>query len=308
MVAKTALDPAIATMGGASRAGVMPQAEWQERAAAHADRVRPWVEDRRTRRSTGRPHAVWDFLFDYYPYSPGRLATWHPGLGVVLAGPAASSYLTQEGYRAHPDGVTADVTVARVPRLRVAIAVLAGTASRPPATGCFGMHEWAMTYGLGQGDVRHAYVPLRLPPEEIARTVDEVGLRCTHFDAYRFFTPPATPLNEHRPTRASQPDDEQPGCLHASMDLYKYASWFAPLVGSDLLADCFENAAGARELDMRASPYDVSDYGLAPVRVETPEGRRTYVELQRAAAEQSAPLRERLLARLREVQTALSTT
>jgi hypothetical protein len=280
---------------------VLDQQEWQQLAAAHAARVRPWAADRVARRSAGRPHAVWDFLFDYYPYSPGRLATWHPGHGVVLSGPAAGAYLSERGYVSVDGGVTADLSAASAGRLAVAIAILAGTHGRPAALGCFGLHEWAMTYGLAQEEVRHAYVPLRLAPEEISRTVESIGLRCTHIDAYRFFTPDAAPLNAHVPTRDSQADDEQPGCLHASMDLYKYACWFAPLVGSDLVADCFENAATARELDMRASPYDVSSFGLAPVRVETAAGRREYVELQSALAERSAPLRERLLSTLREL-------
>ena len=66
---------------------------------------------------------------------------------------------------------------------------------------------------------------------------------------------------EHEPTRATQPDLEQPGCLHAAMDLYKYAMWFQQFVGSDLVADCFEVARKARELDMRAAPYDLADLG-----------------------------------------------
>mgnify|MGYP000857668633 CR=1 FL=1 len=284
----------------------LDQPAWRALAAAHADRVRPWVADRLARRSAGRPHAVWDFLFDYYPYSPGRLATWHPGHGVVLAGPAATTYLSERGYVAVDGGVTADPAAASPQRLRLAIAILGRTRDRAPMTGCFGLHEWAMTYGQAPAEVRHTYVPLRLEPAQIAETVDAIGLRCTHVDAYRFFTPEALPLNEHRPTRSTQPDDEQPGCLHASMDLYKYASWFAPLVGSDLVTDCFENAAAARELDMRASPYDVSSYGLEAVRVETAEGRREYVELQRAVIERTAPLRDRLLARLRDVQDVFS--
>ncbi len=283
---------------------VLAEDDWQARAAAHADRVQPWVADRLARRSSGRPHAVWDFLFDYYPYSPGRLATWHPGLDVVLGGQAARRYLVEEGYRETANGVTADATTARLPRLRVAIAILAGTRDRAPMMGCFGMHEWAMTYGLEPADVRHPYVPLRLSQAEIARTVDEVGLRCTHVDAYRFFTPAATPLNEGRPSRASQVDDEQPGCLHASMDLYKYASWFAPFVGSDLVADCFENAARARELDMQASPYDMSTYGLAAVPVETAAGRREYASRQRDLMTATVPLRDRLLEALRAVAAA----
>ena len=123
----------------------LDQPAWRALAAAHADRVRPWVADRLARRSAGRPHAVWDFLFDYYPYSPGRLATWHPGHGVVLAGPAATTYLSERGYVAVDGGVTADPAAASPQRLRLAIAILGRTRDRAPMTGCFGLHEWAMT-------------------------------------------------------------------------------------------------------------------------------------------------------------------
>jgi hypothetical protein len=91
---------------------------------------------------------------------------------------------------------------------------------------------------------------------------------------------------------------DQPGCLHANMDLYKYAMWFSPLVGSDLIADCFELAREARTLDMRASPYDVAVFGTEPIRVETPEGRREYVTHQRRVVDRAGDLRARLLAGL----------
>lgn len=48
------------------------------------------------------------------------------------------------------------------------------------------------------------------------------------------------------------------GCVHAAMDLFKYAYQLYPFVSSDLLRDCLELAITARKLDMRASPYDVS--------------------------------------------------
>ena len=41
------------------------------------------------------------------------------------------------------------------------------------------------------------------------------------------------------------------------MDLYKWAYKLGPLVESELVMDCLELAADARELDMRASPYDL---------------------------------------------------
>jgi hypothetical protein len=78
------------------------------------------------------------------------------------------------------------------------------------------------------------------------------------------------------------------------MDLYKWASKYAALVGSDLVADCFELARDARRLDMEAAPYDLRPLGYTPVAVETPEGRTDYVRRQRLLVERAAPLRERL--------------
>jgi hypothetical protein len=49
-------------------------------------------------------------------------------------------------------------------------------------------------------------------------------------------------------------------------------------------------------LDMRASPYDLSDLGYPPVRIETPEGRSAYARAQADFARRAAPLREQLIA------------
>ena len=299
---------------GATTACLYPaevhESDWLPLAEAHADRVRPWVDGRLARRPRGEKNAIEDFLFDYYPYSPGRLATWHPGHGVVLEGMHAQRYLDLAGYRSVDGGVTADLAWLGPRRLRLdlAIRILTSTSTRPAMTGCFGLHEWAMVYGLDQEQVRHHYLPLRISPSEVAATVDAVGLRCTHIDAYRFFTPTAVPLNEYEPTRETQPAMEQPGCLHSSMDLYKYAFWFAPLVSSDLIADCFENAARARELDMRASPYDMTPFGLEAIPVETPEGRRQYAFGQQAVISASVPLRTRLVATLTALRDAADCT
>jgi hypothetical protein len=282
------------------------QEEWQRRATEHAERVRAWVDARLARRAAGRKHAVDDFLFDYYPFSPAKLSAWHPGYGVVLEGPEARSYLAHPSYIEASDGVTADPSrlTSKRPRLNLAIRILSGTKSRPAMTGCFGLHEWAMVYGLTQGEVRHEDLPLRVSPDTIAATVDEIGLRCTHIDAFRFFTPPAVPLNGLEPTRATQPDLEQPGCLHASMDLYKYAFWFSPFVSSELVTDCFELARTARQVDMAASPYDCGDLGLHPIRVESAEGRQQYAAAQKELMDQSAPLRARLEAVLVELRVS----
>ena len=75
------------------------------------------------------------------------------------------------------------------------------------------------------------------------------------------------------------------------MDLYKWCYKLGPLVDSELLLDCLELAADARELDMRASPYDLADYGFEPIAVETPAGRAEYVRAHRRSPTRAAPLR-----------------
>jgi hypothetical protein len=274
---------------------VLDEESWRPRAEAHARRVDTWTTDRLERAARGRRHPVDDFLFEYYPTRAGQLRRWHPGLGVALAG--ATELAQDPAYREVGDGVlTVDTT--RFVRRRDGLAWIEGlvrrTAERPARLGCFGLHEWAMVYGLEQDEVRHESWPLRLAPQSIREVVDEQGVRCTHYDAFRFFTPESVPLNELAPTRATQPDLEQPGCLHATMDLYKWTSKYAALVGSDLVADTFALAREARRLDMEAAPYDLAALGYLPIPVETPDGRAESVRRQRLLVERAAPLRARV--------------
>ncbi len=262
---------------------VWPQRFWRGRAEAHEERVRPWVEPRLQRRMHGRKHPVDDFLFEYYGFSPAKLARWHPGWGVALEGPAPHLEHAP-GFTMRPDTaveVDPQVRDRLADRAARTLALLEATQGRQPVTGCFALHEWAMVYRSPAEDVRHAAWPLRLPAEEIAATVEGQGLRCTHFDAYRFFTTEARPRNPLALTRSSQIDTEQPGCLHATMDLYKWAYRLAPALGAELIADCFALARASRELDMRAAPYDLSALGVRPIPVETPDGRREYARAQR---------------------------
>jgi hypothetical protein len=190
--------------------------------------------------------------------------------------------------------VSADFLRTRLSTVGFVADLLRGTQARAPQFGCFGMHEWAMVYRTEE--VRHGGVPLRLGAAGTDAVVESMPLRCTHFDAYRFFTAAAAPRNRGVPTRAAQRDWEQPGCLHANMDLYKWCFKLGPLVPSELLVDCLQLAAEAREVDMRASPYDLSHLGFEPITVEEPAGRAEYVRYQGVIAERAAPLRAALLA------------
>ncbi|WP_099020748.1 3-methyladenine DNA glycosylase [Mycolicibacterium palauense] len=274
----------------------LSEAEWTRRAAEHRERAGRFVEPHRRRAAAGQAHPVWDFLFTYYSLRPRQLLRWHPGYGTVLTGAGAErAYRGAGGYRRHGDGVTVgpEYLRGRLDTVRFVAALLAATARRPAQLNCFGLHEWAMVYR--SDEVRHPSVPLRLGAPGTDRVLESMPLRCSHFDAYRFFTDDAAGRNAVPLTRADQVDREQPGCVHATMDLYKWCYKLGPLVHSALLLDCLELAAAARELDMRASPYDLTAYGFAPVRVEQAAGRAEYVRCQTELAQRAAPLRQELI-------------
>ncbi|WP_029253739.1 3-methyladenine DNA glycosylase [Paraoerskovia marina] len=290
-----------------STTAVIPAATWQPAAADHARRADALTATWRASRDRGEKHAIEDFLFSYYPTRVSHLRRWHPGVGRALAGDgtgAAETDLAERStcrwYARLPDATVAldaDAFVAErggtVHRVR---ALLVATAGRPGHFGCFGLHEWAMVYkdrAAGR-DQRHP-LPLRLGHEGTDAVVEQHPVRCSHFDAFRFFTPEARDHNQWRPTRENQPATEQAGCLHAGMDLYKWATKLSPAVPGDLLLDCFELARDIRYLDMRASPYDVSSYGLDAVPIETASGKAEYVRSQREFAERGQALRGRLV-------------
>jgi hypothetical protein len=276
---------------------ILAEHDWHARRDQHEVKMRGWIEPRLARTSRKEKHPVEDFLFEYYAYRPAKLLRWHPGLGVALQGETARQYLCYKEYHQTAAGITVGVfelSPERIESIRWLRDLLRRMSERPAAFGCFGLHEWAMVYQ--PGSVRHADWPLRVTFAEIAHVVESLGLRCTHYDAYRFFTPAARPRNKYQPTREGTLTLEQPGCLHANMDLYKWAFKLAPFSSSELVADCFELAARIRTLDMRASPYDLRALGYPPVCVETPEGRAEYESLQREFASLAWPLRNRLTA------------
>ncbi|MCO1577445.1 3-methyladenine DNA glycosylase [Crossiella sp. SN42] len=277
---------------------VLDEADWHAQRATYLERIRPWTEGHRARKAGGEKHPVLDFMFTYYSFKPAQLERWHPGPGVTLAGDSALEYLRWPAYTRTAEGVTLDPAAFPPARRRTAefvVALLSATASRPPRLGCFGLHEWAMVYRTSPEQVRHVGWPLRLGHEGTDRLVENSQVRCSHFDAFRFFTEPARPLNTLQPTREGQLELEQPGCLHATMDLFRWGYKLAPHTPSALIADCFELALAVRELDMRASPYDLAALGYPPVRIETGEGRAEYVKMQSAFSRRAEPLRAALV-------------
>ena len=277
---------------------ILEELDWQARRSAHENRVRVWTGPHRERALRGEKHPVYDFLFTYYHHRPGWLKQWHPGPGVALAGDAAREYLRWKEYRSGTHGVAVDAAALAPHRKEFVVwlkGLFEGMLNRPALFSCFGAHEWAMVYRQTPEEVRHNAYPLRFPPNEIRAIVEASPLNCTHFDAFRFFTAPARPLNRQQLTRPSVSAVEQRGCLHANMDLYRWAFKLSPFTPGELVADCFALARDIREVDMRASPYDLRSLGFDPIRVETPEGRVEYEDHQRRFAKEGEPLRLRLM-------------
>lgn len=305
------MSPTDVTDVRADHATALSAAQWQPSAAAHAERIGAFTDPLVALHDDGVNHPVYDFLFSYYSLSPAALKRWHPGPGVVVADPSAEEQAPHAQWkfyrRVEPDaaaglphgGWTVDVMRFREERASMidfALRLLPATRERTARLSCFGLHEWAMAYRSDVHGTRHSTVPLRLGAAGTDAVVEDHHISCSHFDAFRFYAPEARGFNQLNPTRASMVEMEQPGCLHANMDLYKWCGKLLPLMDSELLADCFELAWEIRVMDMQASPYDLADWGFEPIRIETPEGKAEYVRAQRAFSERSQVLRDRIIA------------
>ncbi len=305
--------------GDAGHLSVLPAARWMALREEHQQQVHELTKNHRRRRRSAELHPVWDFMFSYYPVSPGKLSHWHPGAGTWLdmenTGemakvaseekqhllPHYKDHYVQRGtvwgldLQRHWDDRGKSITY--IHRL------LSLTKQRPPQLGCFGLHEWAMVY---RDTPRHPE-PLRLGAEGTNQMVENSQLKCTHIDAFRFFTPQAAPRNQLRPTRETQTELEQPGCLHATMDVYKWATKLGPLLPGELWLRTFALACDVRVLDMEASPYDLQEWGFAPVKIEEPAGRAEYVRRQQELMRRGQALRGEILDILEEAFPHLRT-
>ena len=279
---------------------ILEQDQWEAISASHLNTARRFTDGPRHRRDRGERHPVEDFLFEYYPYAFSLIEQWHPGVGLSLRYKNLETLppqFTGKRYR-RENGICfldlAKVTDKERSRLEWIASLLRATQSHIPNFACHGMHEWAMVYRAEE--IRHSSIaPLRLPQEEIDALIESRSITCTHHDAFRFFATDARPLNRIQPTLDTRHENEQPGCVHANMDLYKWAAKSMPWIGSSLLIEAFALATQLRDLDMRASPYDLSEWGVIPMKIETTDGRRDYEAQQRRLAGFTNELRTRLI-------------
>ena len=202
--------------------------------------------------------------------------------------------------------------------------LLERTLDATPVLHCYGLHEWAMQYqpaipntesSLPPSAKYQSHLKLRVDRQTLNQTVEENTLHCTHVDAWKFFAKEALPLNQFHaqqianqnslptsllPSGSERPpwllQSEQPACVHTTMDLLKLALKLGPFCESDLFCNVLQVTIAARSLDVAASPYDAhTQYGVAPIRIETHAGRNAYKQRQLELMKQAQPIRRALL-------------
>lgn len=273
-------------------------------------------------------HPIYNFLIEYYGLKGAkgtrRLARWSPGPrgvneSILLEGACEEDFgsiLHLRGAIMEEDGIMyspfeffgkgnpekrEDAARAATPYLWYR-SILQNTAQAEPILHCHGLHEWAMQYQPPGAPPPpsakyQGHLPLRVDQQVINEAVERKGVSCTHVDALRYFAPAAGPLNHHgfKLERIDQLRLEQPACVHAHMDLLKILLRLQPFCEAELLQRVLEIALKARRLDVAASPYDVSSYGVDTVAVESKNGRAQYRTEQLALMKAAAPVREDLL-------------
>ncbi len=272
--------------------------EWQDLRISYLHQVEPWLQQHQIRRAAGKKHPVYDFLFEYYSVRPARLREWTPGIGVVLEGAGREDVFSDRAWHFTEEGAWIDCEQfpqRRLDSLLWVIGLLRAINNQKANFGCFGLHEWAMVYR--SSSLRHNY-SLRVSEHELEKFLESREIHCSHFDAFRFFSEEARPLNVLQPNSSTRYQLEQPGCVHVNMDLYKWAMKFHPWVSSETVLHSLNLAISARELDMRASPYDLRELGFDPIRIETIQGREEYALEQKKLSDRAVILRRQLLSEL----------
>lgn len=118
--------------------------------------------------------------------------------------------------------------------------ILMATIDAEPILFCHGLHEWAMQYRPEgypppPSSKYQSHLPFRVDQHTINAAVERRGVYCTHVDALRYFAPAAKSWNQFGEygTNLSRKDQitlEQPACVHANMDLLKYAVRLSPWI------------------------------------------------------------------------------
>lgn len=193
-----------------------------------------------------RNHPIYNFIFVYFFFNRKILFQYSPGIHVEIEGVHDSQELMSINLAPELQSVSSQRNFLAISSnekkiskkfLQRTLHLLKSIQSKLPSFWCFGLHEWAMQYNsIQQTSTKNSTfqsLPLRVTQQQIESLLNPPRhenqysvprLRCTHYDAIRFFTPSSVPLNavSPSPTRLTVDQFDQPGCIHVNMDLFKY--------------------------------------------------------------------------------------
>ena len=153
------------------------------------------------------PHPVEDFLFTYYSLRPGAAAPLVPGRrggagrcrrsgrtgDSTGAAGSADRAAARPADRCHRRSAGLPAGPRRAARLH-RHGCSARRRPRPGSSAASGCTSGRWSSGRTTAQRRHQEWPLRLGQAGTDDVVRDHQIRCTHYDAFRFFTPPARPL------------------------------------------------------------------------------------------------------------------
>ena len=122
----------------------------------HKARAGALTLGRRARKKVGERDPVDDFMFEYYPYTPTKLETWFPGIGITLEIDSNDTFDFPNYYsNATTCELEAQYLIKNQSRIESTLELLRNTQRREATFNCFGLHEWAMVYQADQHEIRH---------------------------------------------------------------------------------------------------------------------------------------------------------
>ncbi|GAX18671.1 hypothetical protein FisN_10Hh116 [Fistulifera solaris] len=311
---------------------ILRESVWRTAAAQHAEHVHELLRPGLSNDALDAKHPVYNFFIEYYGMKGAKgvrkLKQWSlPTYPVFLEGaklddlgdllPLRGASVQSAGISYCPSNyyLSSEDLVGPASAFVWYYKVLQQSTQRDPVLHCYNLHEWAMQYHPPgspppQSGKYQKHLPLRVDRDTLNAAVERNGVCCTHYDALRFFAPTALPLNTvPLVSRDQQLINEQPACLHATMDLFKMITKLQPFISADLKLRCLSLAVQARRLDVAASPYDASAYGITAIPIETSDGRSLYKKKQLQLLKESQPVRLELLAAFEQfLQTAFDDT
>ena len=176
----------------------IPITNWAVSAMAHKLRVEKLLQGNLYKDPN---HPIYNFIFNYFFFKPSTLFQYSAGLDAILAlDESFQKFLNPKGLSKNSDGIFYDPnlhfrTQNQKESITFTLSLLQSVYGRAPSFCCFGLHEWAMLYRVNESgnmpskcSPRQA-LPLRLSQDDIKKIVESNNIRCSHIDAFRFFTP-----------------------------------------------------------------------------------------------------------------------